>query len=86
MAGSGDNGLLTQNPHMKYIDLSEHGYVIVTANAERCQGDWFFVDDILAPSDGERFATAWFTETGGNHLVEATEPQAPRAMAPALAP
>lgn len=86
LAGSGDNGLLTQNPHMKYIDLSEHGYVIVTANAERCQGDWFFVDDILAPSDGERFATAWFTETGGNHLVEATEPQAPRAMAPALAP
>lgn len=86
LQGAGDTGLLTQNPHMKYIELSQHGYVIVTATAERCQGDWFFVDDILAPSDGESFATGWFTADGDNHLAEATEPHAARDNPPALAP
>ena len=86
LQGAGDQGLLTQNPHMKYIELSQHGYVIVTANADRCQGDWYFVDDILAPSTGESFATGWFTAAGDNHLTEATEPQPQRASPPALAP
>ena len=86
LQGAGDTGLLTQNPHMKYIELSQHGYVIVTANADRCQGDWFFVDDILAPSEGESFATGWFTADSDNHLSEATEPHPSRNNPPALAP
>ena len=86
LQGAGDNGLLSQNPHMKYIELSQHGYVIVTADATRCQGDWFFVDDILAPSDGESFATGWATVDGENHLTEATAPAPPRDNPPMLAP
>lgn len=86
LQGAGDQGLLTQNPHMKYIELSQHGYVIVTADATRCQGDWFFVDDILAPSSGEAFATAWTTADGDNHLTEAAAPAPARDNPPMLAP
>lgn len=87
LVGVGDNGLLTQNPHLKYIDLSEHGYLLLDITPERCQGEFWFVDDILAPTDGERFATGFAAEAGQNRLGAAVaEPSAAKTSAPALAP
>lgn len=87
LAGVGDNGLLTQNPHMKYIDLSEHGYVLLDITPQRCIGEYWFVDDILAPSDGEQFITAFPVAVGENRLGAAlTAPSPAKTVAPAPAP
>lgn len=34
------------NPHIKYIDLAEHGYYVLDVNKTRTQGDWYYVSDI----------------------------------------
>lgn len=87
LQGTADNALRTQNPHMKYIELSEHGYLLLDITPERLQGEFWYVDDILAPSDGERFASGFAVAAGSNRLGAAVgEPSTPRTDAPAPAP
>ncbi|MCC6724729.1 MAG: alkaline phosphatase D family protein, partial [Saprospiraceae bacterium] len=31
------------NPHLRYVDLNNHGYLTLTLTPERAQADWFFV-------------------------------------------
>ncbi len=31
------------NPHLRYVDLNNHGYLTLTLTQERAQADWFFV-------------------------------------------
>ena len=80
--------VLAGNPHIKYAELDSNGYLILDVTRERVQGDWFFVDTVVAPSDGEVFATAWQTKSGDNHLTPASAPAAAgeqAAPAPAAA-
>jgi len=77
------------NPHIKYIDLTQKGYVVLDLNAERAQGDWYYVTDVTNPQYTEEFAAGYLTLEGTNTLVQATEasvspsivhqPQAPLA-------
>ena len=40
-------GLITNaNPHIKWVDLHQHGYMIVDVNRQRVQNDWYFVSTI----------------------------------------
>lgn len=71
------------NPHMKYVDLAQHGYVVLDITPERCQAEWWYVDTIDTPSQAESFGAAWQTADGTNYLV-AGEQSEPRANAPAL--
>lgn len=68
--------LQTSNPHMKYIDLTEHGYLILDINQSRTQGEWFYVPTVDEPATGENFAGAWYTNNGTRHLQQATTPSA----------
>jgi alkaline phosphatase D len=78
--------LRLNNPHMKYIDLARKGYMVLDVTPERCQGEWWYVDDILDPGTGESFGAGYFTADGGNRVQTASGASSPRADAPALAP
>jgi alkaline phosphatase D len=42
---NGLGGLVsTFNPHVKYLNLAEHGYLLLTVNQQKTQGDFVFVD------------------------------------------
>ena len=73
------------NPHVKYLDLSRHGYLLLDLTSTRINGEWWFVDNIDQPGGGESFATAWMSAKGQNHLQAGVQTQ-PRALAPPLAP
>lgn len=73
------------NPHFKYINLTQRGYMLVDVTRERCQGEWWFVDTVATPSDGQSFAVAFQTLDGSNRLQPAVASTAP-ANAPPLAP
>ncbi len=60
----------SQNPHNKYVDLDDHGYMILDVNKQRAHCDWYFVDDINNPSNNESWAQAWCNNTGTRHLVQ----------------
>lgn len=70
----GEGFIKFTNPHMKYVELSEHGYYILALNKVRTQADWYYVTDINAPSNGESYAESWYTNTGTQHLSEGNSP------------
>ena len=64
------NTLRGLNPHMKYVDLAHHGYVLLDITAERLQGEFWYVNTILERDASERFATSFVTASGENRLRE----------------
>lgn len=66
-----------QNPHMKYIELTQHGYVILDVNQTRTQGEWWFVDQISSPGATESMAQAWFVNNGERFLQQYALPSNP---------
>lgn len=64
----------SQNPHIKYTDLSRHGYLILDITSQKVQGDWYFVNTISQPQAGETPGESWFVNAGERFLRRATAP------------
>lgn len=64
--------LLAANPHVRYSDWSQRGYVLVDVDRERVRADWIFVDTVREPSQGERLARSFQTRAGSRRLEELT--------------
>lgn len=58
-----------ERPHMHYVNLREKGYLLLDLDAERAQGEWWFVDGIRERGAGERLGAAYATVRGANHLM-----------------
>ncbi|MGH9085882.1 MAG: alkaline phosphatase D family protein [Acidimicrobiales bacterium] len=71
------------NPHVKFVDFDEHGYLVLDLTPERAQADWFYVDTVLEPSNVERHGGSWMAATGANRLRPAGQPAAAGSPAPA---
>ncbi|TAE22240.1 MAG: T9SS C-terminal target domain-containing protein [Candidatus Kapaibacterium sp.] len=78
--------LTEQNPLLKYHNLTDHGYTLLDFRADRMQGDYWFVDTILARSSKERFASGFFTRSGESLLQRASAPAAAKASSALPAP
>lgn len=68
--GFGTSVIQAANDHMKWIDLTQHGYLVLDVNQNRVQGEWYFVDDIENPSTNETMANAFYTNHGDMHLTQ----------------
>lgn len=44
------------NPHLKFVNQRDHGYLILTLTQEEARSDWYFVGTILKPDDAETLA------------------------------
>lgn len=64
----------SQNPHVKYVDLTKHGYVMITVVADSVQGDWFFANRIDQPIPGETAGESWYVRQGERFLRKASAP------------
>lgn len=67
----GTGTIQSLNPHMKYIDLTNHGYYILDINKTRAQADYYFVSTIDNPSTTETWNASWFTNNNANKLTQA---------------
>ena len=61
------------NPHMKYIDLTQKGYMILDLTSQRAQADWFYVD-VNTPNNDQTYGASFLTNDGDKFLTEANEP------------
>ena len=78
--GAGPDGekqlaeLRAARPHLHYVDGRYRGYYIVDLTRDRLQADFYAVATIQERSTKERFEKGFITESGRNHLVEASSP------------
>ena len=42
----GEGALMQSNPHLKYVNLRDHGYVVVTLNDKFAKAEWFYTSDL----------------------------------------
>ena len=56
--------LLNENPHLKYVNLRDHGYMVLSLSAEEAVAEWFFVDKINTPSANEKLAKRYVVKNG----------------------
>jgi alkaline phosphatase D len=79
-------GILRDNPHMRYGNASQRGYILLDVTPERLQAEWFHLPWGSVEQRERRrttFSTAWQTRSGASHLTAGGNPTAPREGAPA---
>jgi alkaline phosphatase D len=66
--------LLTERPHLKWVEGVHRGYMVLDVTPERVQNDWYFVPAVDRRTDEEAFAKGFVSEAGAPHLVEVATP------------
>jgi alkaline phosphatase D len=89
--GSGPDGakqlanIRASRPHLRYVDGSYRGYFVLDLTRERLQADFYANATVEERTTKERFAKGFITESGRNHLIEAST-AVPTGPAPDPAP
>ncbi len=58
------------NPHVHWVNLDAHGYVLVDVTPERLRGEWWFVPETHRRVPGERREAVFEVPAGESRLVE----------------
>jgi alkaline phosphatase D len=66
--------LTLENPHLKYVELTKKGFVILDISTEKVQGDWYYMNTIDEQSSANSCQKSYFTNSGSNTLVSTTTP------------
>ncbi len=60
------------NKHVKYLNGTERGYLILDITNTKIQGDWYYQTDVKDSTDSsESFGTAWYVNDGEKFLRQA---------------
>ncbi len=80
-------GFILGNPntHLKYTNLTDHGYFILDVKADSAQADYYFTP-ILEVTDSLAAGESWYTVQGESNLRKAIAPSAPKAVQDEPAP
>jgi len=58
------------NPHLKYVNLRDHGYLLLTMNMREAIAEWYYVDKINAPSSTEKLGMRYVVRGGSHQLIK----------------
>ncbi len=67
------------NNHMKYINLVDHGFLILDINQNRAQSDFFYVNTLDQPSNTYNWGASWYVNHNERHLRNTNTASFPRA-------
>jgi alkaline phosphatase D len=84
--GIGAGAIQLANPHMKWVNLDARGYNIIDLNKNRCQADWYFLDNINSRSYVESYGAGWYVNKDESFLRQASVPTVRMTPNPYLAP
>ncbi|HEX9374916.1 MAG TPA: alkaline phosphatase D family protein [Actinomycetota bacterium] len=59
-------------PHVKWTDWDGHGYVLIDLDRDRLRAEWWFVDEVIRPSDGEHMDAAFAVRHGVPRLIRSS--------------
>jgi alkaline phosphatase D len=83
------NVLRLTNPHMRYIEGTQRGYMLLDLQPEAITSEWWYVSDVTVPdSASERFAAGYRVAAGSNTvpLMGQADATPAKTDAPPLAP
>ena len=63
-----EQALMQTNPHLKFVNGRDHGYLLLTLTPTMAQADWYFVGTILKPDDSETLAKSLRVNANSNEL------------------
>ena len=63
-----EQAYLRTNPHLRYVNQRDHGYLLLTLSKSRARADWYFVGTILQPDDSETLAKSLSVEANSGVL------------------
>lgn len=74
-------GILTiENPHIKFVELTQHGFIMLDLNQQRVQADWFFINTIEQNNNSAyTWAKSLYSNNGSMQLLETTSVALPSA-------
>ena len=61
------------NPHQKFNNQVDHGYMLLDITEQAFQCEWYYTDTLTERDDSTRFAKGLVTQTKTNHLVESSQ-------------
>jgi len=56
------------NPHLKYTNMRDHGFMVVTFTQDQAQAEWFFMSTLKEPSKQVREKRSAVVKVGETHL------------------
>jgi len=74
----GATAIQAANSHIKYCDLTDHGYVIMDINKNRTQADWYNVSTIDTRTPAFSYARSFYVNDLQRHLISAPAAAVPR--------
>ena len=63
-----EKGILKNNPHLKYTNQKDHGYLLLTINQNQVKADFMFVETNKVRSDEEMLGYSAIVESGTNRI------------------
>jgi alkaline phosphatase D len=63
-----EQNLLKVNPHLKYINQRDHGYLLLTVTPEKVTTDYYFVETLAKPDERERLEKSFSVQAGKPQL------------------
>ena len=63
-----------QNPHIKYVELTKKGFVLVDIDTNRVQGDWYYINTLDQMDPTNSCVKSYITSNGSNSLTLANSP------------
>lgn len=56
------------NPHLKFANLRDHGYLVLTLTQEEAKADWYYVESVIKKTDKEVLAKSISVQKGSTKL------------------
>lgn len=83
----GQQVITLANPHIKYVNLTENGYIVLDLNQQRTQANFVLIDDISTPNTyGESNGGNYYVLDQEGHLRDTTAAGNPPSSAMAVQP
>ena len=82
----GISAIKSQNSHMKFADLTRHGYLMLDITTDKVQGDFYFVNTLNTPDEGETFSEGWYCDKDTRFLKKASAASTAQFVNPPFAP
>lgn len=79
VGGLGESVIQLANNHMKYINLTDHGFLILDVNQQRAQADFFKVNTLTSSSGAYTWDDSWYVNHHERHLRNTVTAAFPRA-------